>query len=388
MTIIYSGFDTIVFAVQGALSPEAIMRMRQAKTVAEQERRDIPYHVDGNDLSASITCNGMKGGYAFVITTGPLGQRLSFKENLSRADWNGFVKIRALSLASQGWHKAVDEALHVLECLGFHVSGISLNRVDYCMDFLDTCMTLHPIDFIAHSRMKKMGRYIPSAREKLAASTCNENDLGGAINTSMRSDEYEGITIGKMPGRQVIIYDKRREALDKRKFAWFKIWGIDRHDPTKTVRRIELRAGKNELQKWNIRTFDDFYVRIGDLFTKTAQSVRMVTPDSEDSNISRRPVHPTWLHVQSHVQEQLFDHVSNATRRDIKEVIREEKAREYMAQIRGNIAGFAVCEGVAFEDISCVIPDVLRSELQMATNDPDQPFRKTYVKAQDRLLFI
>ena len=57
-----------------------------------------------------------------------------------------------------------------------------------------------------------------------------------------------------MPGRQIIVYDKRREAIAKRKLFWFKVWNIERDDPAQKVARIEVRAGKKELKdRWHLR---------------------------------------------------------------------------------------------------------------------------------------
>lgn len=363
--------------------------MEHVKANADAERRDVPLHIKESGLKTSISPQGRKGGYAFVISTGSLGQNIAFKKNLSRTEWNAHVKIRALSLATLGWKTALREAFLTLEALQFHVSGINLNRVDYCMDFLNTSMTLDPRDFVEHSRVKKVSQYVPLTHEKSRISTCKAREAEQAsMQTTMRGEAFESVTIGKMPGRQIIVYDKRREALDKRTFAWFKIWNIDRHDPSKHVQRIELRAGKNELDKYRIKTFDDFESRIGDVFITAAQAVRMTDPQSTDSNISRKPMHPTWLHVQMHVKEHLFDHVANTTPCQILEVLADEKAREYMAQIRGNAAGYAVCKGIGFKHISACLPDIFRKDFQEAENNPAGHFQKTYGRARDRLKFI
>ena len=389
MEIIYSGFDTIVFAVQGALSAQAIERMEHVKDSAEKDQVDVQYPLEGSNKGALLSPNGRKGGYAFIISTGPTGQNIAIKNNLARSEWNAHVKLRSLGLATLGWEEAVEDALSTLKALEFHVTGISLNRVDYCMDFLNTPITLDPRDFVAHSRVKKTAHCEELADEDGQASTCNTSkNRSKEVTAIMRSEVFEGITIGKMPGRQVIVYDKRREVIDKRSFMWFKIWGIDRLDVTQHVHRIELRAGKDELMKYDIRAFDDFKTKIGDVFVKATESVRMIDPQSTDTNISRKAVHPTWKHVQEHVKTQLFEYVSNCTPSDVLHVIRETKTSEYWAQIRGNIAGYAVCRDVKFEDIARVIPDLIRAELELATNNPDHPFRKSYVKARDRLKFI
>ncbi|WP_147250381.1 hypothetical protein [Thalassospira lucentensis] len=70
--------------------------------------------------------------------------------------------------------------------------------------------------------------------------------------------KLESIPIGKMPGRQVIIYNKRTPAIEKKTTYWFKVWEIA--PPTNTdkhVWRVEFRAGQKELKdKYNLRSFN------------------------------------------------------------------------------------------------------------------------------------
>ena len=193
-----------------------------------------------------------------------------------------------------------------------------------------------------------------------------------------KSDRVESITLGKISGRQIIIYDKREEVLAKRSFQWFQIWNIDRHDPTQTIHLVELRAGKNELKKFKITTFEDFLTRIGDLFAKTVHVVRYVSPQENDMNISRRTSHPVWLHVVEHVHSQFLDYRSGFEPEDFLEVIRDEKAMEYMQQIKGLSAGLAVCCGIENEDIPEAISEVIHNSLQTAISSNDNKFSKTY----------
>jgi len=191
-----------------------------------------------------------------------------------------------------------------------------------------------------------------------------------------------------MPGRQIIIYDKRAEVIVKRSFKWFKIWDIDRHDPTQTVHRVELRAGKNELKNFKIVTLEDFETRIGDLFAKAVHVIRYVNPHVNDTNITRHTSHPLWLHVVDHVQSQLLNYSSGVEPEDFLEVIREEKAREYMQQMKGLAAGYAVCSDIEYEDIPKAVSEEIQEVLQAAISNDNDKFSKTYIRAQDRLRFI
>jgi hypothetical protein len=50
---------------------------------------------------------------------------------------------------------AISRAFDHIEQLGFHRVAISMNRIDYCMDFLNAQLKLDPSHFIAHSSVKK-----------------------------------------------------------------------------------------------------------------------------------------------------------------------------------------------------------------------------------------
>ena len=138
------------------------------------------------------------------------------------------VKIRALALACYGWEEALERALSDLKRLGVSNHEISLNRVDYAMDFLNAGILLNPADFVAHARVKKSAHKVE-------------------INFYSRGQVCESVTVGKLPNRQIIIYDKRCEAIEKRKPAWFEIWGVAPSDITLSVHRVEVRLGKDQL---------------------------------------------------------------------------------------------------------------------------------------------
>ena len=97
-------------------------------------------------------------------------------------------------------------------------------------DFLAGTFKLNLDRFIAHPRTKKRphwGEIEPASDRNQPSAVC-------------RGRRLESVTIGKMPGRQVIVYDKRREAIEQRKLFWFKVWGIDRSDRSAEIWRVEL----------------------------------------------------------------------------------------------------------------------------------------------------
>ena len=100
------------------------------------------------------------------------------------------------------------------------------------------------------------------------------------------SGRVTSVTVGKMPNRQVIVYDKRKEVIARRKVHWWEIWnaclahrGEPPLDPKdregSQVWRVELRAGKSHLKKrWGGKTWADLDDKLGSLLLKTLDEVR------------------------------------------------------------------------------------------------------------------
>ncbi len=135
-----------------------------------------------------------------------LGAFVALKKGLSRTDWNGFVEIKSVTLLTYGWEAAIDHVFSQLKSLGFYTVEISINRVDYCIDFLNANLTLDPTCFVTHARVKRLFHYESNVHEAYVQKTA-----------MAQSDYVKSVTQGKMPGRQVIIYDKRAEVIERRK---------------------------------------------------------------------------------------------------------------------------------------------------------------------------
>ncbi len=149
------------------------------------------------------------------------------------------------------------------------------------------------------------------------------------------SGRVTSVTVGKMPNRQVIVYDKRKEVIARRKVHWWEIWnaglahrGEPPLDPKdregSQVWRVELRAGKSHLKKrWGGKTWADLDDKLGSLLLKTLAEVRYVTPNS-GSNRSRWPVHSIWDLVRGEVGGDLFEMMCPLDPHAIREVLRRD----------------------------------------------------------------
>jgi len=373
MEIVHSGFDSLYFSIKGALSAKAVKRYEGLKALAVQQTSNEAFYVEGSPARYFLQPNGKRGGYTYLIDTGLVGSTICFKTSLARDQHNGFVEISSACLLAHGWRTSVEQALAHVKALGFHVVSISLNRVDYCIDFLDAHIDIHPRDFIAHSRVKNRAFHEP---------------LSVTDHVEMRSVAQSGhvqsLTLGTMPGRQVIVYNKRAEVIEKRKHYWFDAWGMDRNDTTRTVHRVEVRAGKTHLTKKGIRSLEDFEAHIGLILTDAVTAIRWVQRSPTDANVTRAPLHPVWEAVQTHIADALAPYTAPLTPAVITERMRENKRLEYKQQVIGNLGGYLGCKGVNPSNMSEEIETLLKEITDQLALDTAHPITKSYYRASER----
>lgn len=242
--LLHAGFDTLDVAFRGALSFESLNVLRSARDKASELQEPVLCALGSQKVAMHVLGYGVRGGYAFVSETGPLGGHWRFKDNMDSRQWNIFVSPSATALLAFGYHGVRDRLHEVLSGMGARVTDHSINRVDFAMDFRSTGFELRPEQFVAHSHTKLQPYWSAHA----------EPSGSSQPSSVVRGRRVESVTIGKMPGRQLIVYDKRREAIERRKRFWFERWGLDPTDRDVDVWRVEVRLGKKHLKgRWNIR---------------------------------------------------------------------------------------------------------------------------------------
>ncbi len=377
MKLLYAGFDTVDVAFQGAFPSETIALLSAARDSAAQSQEPVLAQIGPQNVPMFIAPSGLKGGFAFRADTGPLGETLAFKSSADTSEWNCFASIYASTLAAYGYPEAKNQIFSKLSGMGFTVTGHSVNRIDYAADFLVPTFDLRLDDFVAHPRTK--------VRPHWGASEIDPNQPS-AILTGRR---LESVTIGKMPGRQIIVYDKRRAAIAQRKFFWFKAWGLEQKDQTAQVCRVEIRAGKKELkQRWNIRSFEDVNQSIGDVIRTALNEIRYLSPVQTDSNVTRQNLDPLWHSMINHVEGGLFEYRSGLLPSEIKNIERQYAIDTYSALVLGNLAGLAVAKGLEDRDLGVKLAPLLHRLLTNALNDPQRRFQKSVSRARIRLHFV
>ncbi|WP_417613405.1 hypothetical protein [Owenweeksia hongkongensis] len=378
--LLYAGFDTLEVSFQGALKSESLEVLRNAKDEAAKTREDQLIEIGPGKVNGHVPAHGMTGGYAFVFDTGFMGEQWTFMDSEDTSRWNIAVKVRAANLAAHSYQEIKARIQQRLTDMGSIALQESIRRADFAMDFLmPEGFELNQNQVVAHSHSKVSSHW----SEKDASS-----EKQNYPSTVFRGRKLESITIGKMPGRQVIIYNKRKAAIEKQTPFWFKVWNIDPKDTTKHVWRVEFRAGKKELKdKYNLRSFKDFEDSIGDVYCNTAEKVRYINDRESASNISRAIPHPLWQAVAINLELNLLEYRSGLIPGQIREIIREQQENIYWQQIQGNAAGLAVVKGLNEEEINSNYGERLGLQLQSRIQSEQSSFQSSLLRAQRKLHF-
>jgi len=369
--ILRKGFDSLDVAFQGAMPSGALDVLRSAKALATSEGRAVLVNVGGIDGHVGET--GAKGGYAFRFDTGLDGEIWLIKDSRDCEQWNLRVTVRAVQLALDGYDVVRDRLFEKLEKWGAKVITESVARADYAVDFIADELQLRPDDFVFHSHSRcQEHREIPEG--------------GTGFSIERRSGRVTGITVGKMPGRQVTVYDKRLEQIYKVGSPWWKLWGFEKEDCPR-VWRVEVRAGKKHLTDWGVKTFGDLEAEAVAMFGAAMQAVRM-TAGRDESNVSRLENHPFWDLAVDQVKAALEPYTTDAQRSEILAGTREEILEMYRKQVMGLCVSYAVAQGMSKAEAAEELGDDLTAKwLSLAKGTPAIYGRK-YRLASDRLHFL
>ncbi|MEN8949923.1 hypothetical protein [Planktotalea arctica] len=332
MIILHTGFDGLDFALKSSAPPELVAKLEEAKALAcETHTETLVTH---NGVRFKVAETGGKGGYAYRFDTGPDGATWFIKKPKPGDPWGVRISCHSRGLGLSG----LDAVRRDIEatCDNFNLAvppdGVSIGRVDFAVDIFSPHFKLVPEHFIMHAR----------SRRKTFADL-NEMQTHGP------SGRFTSVTIGKQPGRQVIVYDKREEVLSKRKVEWPMIWNrnlknmglpeLDPFDKEKSqVWRVELRMGKKALrERGNIRGFGSLYERLQAEMNQLVQDVTLHVP-SGDTNRSRWPLHPLWKVAAEAVATRLFNHIADVP----PEVVRDMNLLDKQYEFERSIASFAV----------------------------------------------
>lgn len=365
MELLYRGFDGLDLSLQGQISAAFLAELEAAKEHAQKS--NAPTVLFWNGLKLEVNETGSRGGYAFTGSTGPLGATWFFKKPNARDPWGVRVSCASFNLALNGLGGARAQLYETLRALEVDLipGGESLSRVDYALDFLAPEFVLVPEHFVMHSN----------------AGWAEHSEQLPEVMVHGRSGRVTSVTVGKMPGRQVIIYDKRAEVIARHKVGWWEIWNASRarsgepslnqDDPTESrIWRVEVRAGKDHLkERWNIRTWSDLDNRLGDMIAASIEAIRHAQPTA-DSNRSRWPNSELWNRVADEVQTDLFE-MRQWSDPDLVKSVQKDALNDLLArQMLGLMVNRAALRGIQFGKLRAFALDIGAELAREVSNSP------------------
>ena len=379
--VLHKGFDTLSVAVQAHLPPEAFEYFDKMKALAEKEQKEVLSEYNGVDLH--IKSHG-GGGYYFLADGGMMGARWAFKKPNGKDPWGIRVIFGSAFLATLGLGAARAHVDTVLDRLGIRTrpEDFSISRVDYCVDLLTPPeFVLDPEAFIMHSSTRR--------RDHVANADMSINGKSGRTTS---------VTIGSTRARQIIIYDKRGEVIQRHKPYWWHLWNQTRRansqstigpdTPGLNIWRVEFRAGKGLLKdRWDIRTWEDLFTRFGDLSNETGQVIRYTVPMAHDTNRARWPNHPIWEIALGEINTDLIEMYEGIDPNPVKEIQRNHHISVLFKNIKGSTITLAALEGVEEPDLERFFKDTASNLSEQAKADPEHT-AKQLKDARDRYAFI
>lgn len=390
MKLIYQNFDKLEITFQGALPEKILSLLAEAREMAQNEKREVLIEIGRNHLPVMVAETGSPGGYRYRFDTGPDGETWSIAHSTNPKNWNIRVSVKSLALALHGYEAlkaTVSSRLNSFEaagCVRFDpASGASINtplerisRFDYCFDFASEArFDPLPSRFVAHQRT---GKHVYAAGEPVDKYS------------SLNGDRVNTIRLGKMPGREATLYNKTKELAASSKHYWWDIWAIDPQSFKSSGReiwRVEVRAGRDELDKWGIKRFKDFESKAGDVVAGILKAMRYTEPLKDDANRSRWPMHPLWQDALKASLRALAPYSSGACREKIIRDYRENVINGHRQNITGNLISLTAAMGREASAITSVIRELQGATEEMARKDTSILIKK-HARAKERFRFL
>jgi hypothetical protein len=309
--ILYSNFDKLQMAFKANFLKEHLDLLEETKKKAQETHEKeliflngVPVHVDEKGMQR----------YKYSFKTEE--ENIYFVNDSNKEDaYNLIIAISSKSFMLYGYSESIARIKRNLQTWGVEIKKEALSRVDFCVDFLvPDDFEIEPNNFIRHQNTS-LHTYGKTA--KIAEEPAEQDDTyiayyGGKIETC---------TVGKMPNKQITIYNKTNEIKKRKKNEWYDVWKVKEGS---RVFRVEIRAGKDYLKDyWNMRSFKDLEEMAGDMFLKLTQTIRYTQQATEKRDY--KALHPIWAMVREQLQNVFSYSVNGLDNNKLKEVKREEK---------------------------------------------------------------
>lgn len=382
MKTLYHGFDGLDVTFQGCASRRFLDMLGKAKEAAQASERSETVSYRG--LTFEVAATGAVG-FSFRLDTGPDGETWFIAKSEKPHGWNIRVSVKSMALALYGFAAIKARLFERLNCFGAEVRGYSVARVDFAVDVEAPDFKINPERLVCHWRAT-------CAQHRVRNGTRTTDDEGRELQIIGNGGRINSLTVGRMPGRQVIVYDKRREVIDKRKAHWWSIWypgeEVTKELKSRRVWRVEIRAGKRYLKDdWNVSSFEDLERLLPAILTETLDAIRLHADEQRDSNVTRQATHELWQLAAAHAAHPF----SEGDRVEPRPVIVEAQAemkKKYEALIAGLTASYAVVCDVpvaqASRGVAAGIMGAIRTQIECYPGK----FKEAYGRAEKRLRFM
>lgn len=382
MQPIYANFDGLDVSFQCALPQHILSTLAEAKKQAQDTKNDAIAHIGQNQTIVSVAETGSRGGFTYRIDTGFHGETWLIVDSQKRDSWNVKVSVKSLTIALYGYEgvkkKILDFLLNDLEALGVRRKNAigeiietpleRISRIDYCIDFQTESFTPTVEAFVTKGRFKKKALFV-------------ENNETSEIIYSGRNIKY--FRIGSMPNRQIVLYDKISDITEKKKNYWWKLWGINKSEFKGQIWRLEARAGKKELNKWNLRRFSDFEKISGNVIAGLLNDIKYTIPSEKDKNVTRWPTNPFWKEAIKIAKNKIAYKTSDAKRKMIIEGHRNELSEQMEKALLGQTISFAALHGKDVSEIPAVLDILGEGMIARIKANPDK-FSKKHQDSVDK----
>ncbi len=343
--IVFAGVDGLDVTFQGRIPPALCAVLERAKDEAQAEQ--APVLTTYGEWEFHVAETGAPGGYRFRCDDGDAIWFISPNQQPDR--WNVRVSCKSVALLTHGLQGMWARLELVLKAIKADIRGHAIGRVDYAVDMYDPAFVLDPLCMVMHSHAIR--RDVPDAPDP-------------GVRIAGVSSRYTSVTCGTMPGRQVCVYDKSREAVARQKAWWWDVWGLA--PKTKGVWRVEARFGKEALRdRYGVHTYEDMIQGLVAMVRDLLSSDIRMSVDNGDPNRARWPMHPLWADVIAAVSLAADGAMAPSS---VREIRREQLASTVAAMMRGLSATYAVAhglEGAEIYRIADIVRDKIAAYLQL-----------------------
>jgi hypothetical protein len=375
MKVLHANFDWLGVAFKGALPLECLEALARARADAETRKEPVTIELGPGKKLVRVFETGMRGGYRYSLDTGSDEARWCFKHSTDPDQWNILLTVHPGCFVERGYEGAKTLIHETAEAFGLVLGEESINRVDYAIDIDAPDLRLNPALMVAPKGTKTDVR--TGQRDEADNEDIHFIYSGRTVNT---------ITTGMMPGRQVTIYNKRRQAIDKKKMFWFEVWDIDPKDRSHNIFRTEVRLGKRELKdRWAIKTFDDLEAGFGDAILEAINSIRMVAPNQTDSNITRQALHPYWEFVTAEFAKRLDWTRAGLVRGQVRAIERSQATAQAENMLFTYAARKAILDGEDADAVLDKLPQIANTAARRYLDRSREKAAKSLQNTKSRL---